>query len=202
MIKAGSPHRLTMAQDEHTSAITQTLAATQHGDPRAASQLLPLLYEELRNLGGALLRRKPPGQTLQATALVHEAYARLTASNDGSWDGRKHFFGAAARAMRDILVEEARRKAALKRGGDGRRVDKEPEAFAIQAPCEDILALNEALERLEKDDPAKGQIVMLRFFAGLSMQEIADELELSKTKVEREWRYTRAWLHKELDRSG
>lgn len=175
------------------------IAAAGAGDPRAASELLPLLYRELRGLGVALLRRKPPGQTLQATALVHEAYARLVAAGDGSWDGRGHFFGAAARAMRNILVEEARRKAALKRGGGRKRVDVEPDALSIEAPCEDVLALNEALERLERDDPQKGSIVTLRFFAGLSMQEIADELRLSKTKVEREWRYIRAWLRKELE---
>ena len=166
---------------------------------RSAKELLPQLYTELRGLGRALLRRKPPGQTLQATALVHEAYARLVGSTDPGWDGRAHFFGAAARAMRNILVDEARRKAALKRGGGRRRVDAEPDELAIQSPCEDILALNDALERLESEDPLKGRIVLLRFFAGLSMQEIATDLEVSKATVEREWRYIRAWLCKELD---
>lgn len=179
--------------------LRKTIRAASAGDARAAADLLPLLYSELRNLGRALLRRKPPGQTLQATALVHEAYARLVGSTDPGWDGRGHFFGAAARAMRDILVENARRKAALKRGGGRNRVDVDPDQLAIAPPCEDILALNDILERLERDDPQKGRIVLLRFFAGLSMQEIADDLGLSKTKVEREWRYIRAWLYKELD---
>ena len=188
-----------MSHEPVDQLITRTISAARLGDARAASELLPMLYGELRQLGQALLRRKPPGQTLQATALVHEAYARLVGTTDPGWDGRGHFFGAAARAMRDILVEQARRKAALKRGGDRRRTDVEPDQLAIDAPCEDVLALNEALEKLEAEDPQKGRIVLLKFFAGLSMQEIADDLEVSKTHVEREWRYIRAWLYKELD---
>jgi RNA polymerase sigma factor (TIGR02999 family) len=178
---------------------TETDAQASSNEPRAASELLPLLYTELRDLGSALLQRQPPGQTLQATALVHEAYARLVAGNDAAWDGRGHFFAAAARAMRDILVEDARRRAARKRGGDRKRVNADPAVLPIVAPCEDVLAFNEVLERLEERDPQKGKIVLLRFFAGLSMQETADELGLSKTKVEREWRYVRAWLYKELE---
>ena len=185
-------------RDSKPSKLSETVFAAKNGDRRAAAELLPLLYGELRGLGRALLQRKPPGQTLQATALVHEAYARLVARADPGWDGRGHFFGAAARAMRDILVEDARRKAAVKRGGGRARAATEPDELPIEAPCEDILALNDALERLEKEDPDKARLVLLRFFAGLSMQEIADELQVSKTKVERDWRYVRAWLHAEL----
>ena len=179
--------------------MTRTLSAARAGDARAAADLLPMLYRELRELGRALIRRRPPGQTIQATALVHEAYLRLVGNDDPGWDGRGHFFGAAARAMRNILVDEARRKASLKRGGDRRRADVDADAFAIETPCEDVLALNDVLEKLERDDPQKGQIVTLRFFGGLSVAETAEALGLSKTKVERDWRYIRAWLHKELD---
>ncbi len=182
-----------------SSRLSQTIDAATRGDRRAAGELLPILYAELRGLGRALLSRKPPGQTLQATALVHEAYARLVGTADPGWNGRGHFFGAAARAMRDILVEEARRKASLKRGGGRRRVGADPDEFGIEAPCEDVLALNDAMERLEKDDALKGRIVLLKFFTGLSMQEIADDLGVSKATVEREWRFARAWLHRELE---
>lgn len=170
-------------------------------DARAhnAAELVPDLYVELRKLGEALLKRKSPGQTLQATALVHEAYAKIVGTTDPGWDGRGHFFAAAAQAMREILVDAARRKSALKRGGDRQRVDIEADELPIEAPHENMLALNDALTKLEASDPRKGRIVMLKFFAGFSVEEIATELAVSKTTVEREWRFIRAWLHKELD---
>ena len=181
------------------SKLTQTISAARSGNAQAASELLPLLYDELRSLGQALMRHQPVGHTLQATALVHEAYAKVVGTTDPGWDGRAHFFGAAAQAMREILVDQARRRGALKRGGDQHRQDLPDDVPVIQSPIEDVLALDEVLKKLEGQDQRKGQIVMLRFFAGLNMQEIADTLETSKSSIEREWRYIRAWLVKELD---
>jgi len=182
--------------------LTETIAAARLGDRKAAADLMPLLYGELRSLGKALIRRQPPGQTLQATALVHEAYAKLVGSTDPGWDGRGHFFAAAAQAMREILVDQARRRAAIKRGGNLKREEFHDHHLPIESPVENILALDDALKKLEASDPAKGRIVMLRFFAGLTMEEIASELETSKSSIERQWRYIRAWLYKELDESG
>jgi RNA polymerase sigma factor (TIGR02999 family) len=178
--------------------ITQVLRAIDAGDSQAASNLLPLVYAELRQLARALMAKVPPGQTLQPTALVHEAYLRAVGSLDPAWDSRAHFFGAAAQAMRNILVEQARRKAALKHGGSLRRVELDAEPLAIEPPREDIIALDEALKRLEQEDPRKGQIVMLRYFAGLTILETAEALKMSTATVEREWRYIRLWLYKEL----
>ena len=168
------------------------------GEAKAASELLPVVYKELRHVAHRLMGHLRPGQTLQPTALVHEAYLRVAGSEDPGWEGRRHFFAAAAHAMRDILVEEARRKSALKRGGGRERVTLEEAALRIEPPSEYVLALNEALKRLEQDDPRKGQIVLHRYFAGLTIEETAEVLGLSHATVEREWRYTRAWLHKEL----
>lgn len=181
------------------SKLTQTITAARSGNAHAAAELLPLLYDELRSLGQALMRRQPAGHTLQATALVHEAYAKVVGSADPGWDGRAHFFGAAAQAMREILVDQARRRGALKRGGDQNRQALSDDLPVLQSPVEDILALDEVLKKLEALDPRKGQIVMLRFFAGLTMQEIADAIETSKSSIERDWRYIRAWLYKELE---
>ena len=178
--------------------LTETIAP-KSSRTHDGADLMPELYVELRKLGKALLSRKPAGQTLQATALVHEAYAKIVGKTDPGWDGRGHFFAAAAQAMREILVDEARRKAALKRGGDKQRVEMESADLAIEPPHENMLALNDALARLEAEDPRKGRIVMLKFFAGLNMEEIAAELAVSKTTIEREWRDIRAWLYKELD---
>ena len=144
------------------------------------------------------MSRLPPGQTLQPTALVHEAYVRLVADPTASWESRRHFFFAASRAMRQILVEAARRKGSLKRGGGRRRVDAADGLAAIQAPVDDVIALDAALERLEQDDEPKYRIVMLRFFAGLTMDETARVMDLSLRSVEREWRYIRARFHREL----
>jgi RNA polymerase sigma factor (TIGR02999 family) len=181
--------------------LTETIAAARSGDRRAAAELMPLLYDELRKLGRSLLKRQVPGQTLQATALVHEAYAKLVGNRDPGWDGRGHFFGAAAQAMREILVDQARRRAAAKRGGNLQRHEFDSGELPIQSPVEDLLALDEAIKKLESNSPEKAQIVMLRFFAGMTMEEIANELGTSKSSVERQWRYIRAWLHKELDAS-
>jgi RNA polymerase sigma factor (TIGR02999 family) len=187
--------------DKKKKSITPMLQAAGSGDAEAARNLLPLVYNELRDLAKARLRRLPPGQTLQPTALVHEAYLRVVGDEDPGWDGRGHFFGAAARAMRDILVEQARRKASVKHGGGHRRVDMAFAEPSIDQPSDDILAVDEAVRRLEKDDPRKGQIVNLRYFARLSSAETAQALGLSIATVGREWRYIRAWLERELSRS-
>ncbi len=182
--------------------LTETIEAARLGDRKAAADLLPLLYGELRSLGRALIKRQPPGQTLQATALVHEAFAKLVGTTDPGWDGRGHFFAAAAQAMREILVDQARRRAAIKRGGNLKRKEFDDNDLPIESPVENILALNEALTKLEANDPVKGRIVTMRFFAGSTMDEIASELGTSKSSVERQWRYIRAWLYKELDDRG
>jgi RNA polymerase sigma factor (TIGR02999 family) len=168
------------------------------GDLEAARNLLPLVYDELRKLARARLRILPPGQTLQPTALVHEAYIRLVGKKDPGWDGRGHFFAAAAQAMRNILVEQARRKMAYKRGGGKRRIDIDDAEPAFAPPSEDVLAVDEAVKRLEEDDPRKGQIVNLRYFARLTAAETANALGISVATVGREWRYIRAWLEREL----
>jgi RNA polymerase sigma factor (TIGR02999 family) len=170
-----------------------------HGRPRSAEELLPLLYEELRSLARARLAREGPGQSLQPTALVHEAFLRLVGERDPGWNGRGHFFGAAARAMRRILVERARAKGRLKRGGDQRRVDLEAVEPAVEPPPEQVLAVEEALERLEAKDTRKGKVVELRYFAGLTVPETAAVLGVSVGTVEREWRFIKAWLQVELE---
>ena len=182
--------------------LTETIEAARMGDRKAAADLMPMLYGELRSLGRALIKRQPPGQTLQATALVHEAFAKLVGTTDPGWDGRGHFFAAAAQAMREILVDQARRRAAIKRGGNLKRKEFDDNDLPIESPVENILALNEALTKLEANDPVKGRIVTMRFFAGSTMDEIASELGISKSSVERQWRYIRAWLYKELDDMG
>ena len=182
--------------------LTETIEAARLGDRRAAADLMPLLYGELRSLGRALIKRQPPGQTLQATALVHEAFAKLVGTTDPGWEGRGHFFAAAAQAMREILVDQARRRAAIKRGGKLKRQEFDDNDLPIESPVENILALNEALTKLEASDPVKGRIVTMRFFAGSTMDEIASELGTSKSSVERQWRDIRAWLYKELDDMG
>ena len=169
-------------------------------EPLAAEELLPLVYDELRRLAKARLDRAGPGQTLQATALVHEAWMRVVGQEDPGWDGRAHFFGAAARAMRNILIEQYRRKASLKHGGDRLRVDPDAmSAIGLRDPVQELLVLDEALSNLERDDPLKAKIVELRFFTGLTMREVAEVLDLSLTRVEQEWRFARAWLQRRVD---
>ena len=156
--------------------------------------MLPGLYAELRRLAAVLTDRLPHGQTLQPTALVHEAYLRLVKDRDPGWDGRRHFFGSAARAMREILIEQARRKGAAKRGGQGRRVDLADDAAWVEPPAADVLALDEALGQLEAEDPRLGEVVQLRFFAGLTVEETAEVVGGSASTVKRDWRFARAWL--------
>jgi RNA polymerase sigma factor (TIGR02999 family) len=178
--------------------VTQLLEAASRGEAKAAAELLPLVYSELRNLARILMAKVPPGNTLQPTALVHEAYLRLVGEEDPGWKGRGHFFGAAAQAMRQILVEQARRKARRKHGGGQQRVDLDDVHLSVEPTCPDILALDEALSGLEADDPRAAQVVMLRFFAGLTIEEIAAVTELSVSTIEREWRFARAFLHSQL----
>ncbi len=181
--------------DQPVGLVTQMLRAAGSGDAKAAADLLPLVYTELRKLARARMAQTPPGNTLQPTALVHEAYLRLIGNDDPSWHSRAHFFGAAAQAMRQILVEQARRKASKKRGGDRKRVGIEEAEPFIEPPAEDLLALDEALSRLEKTDSRKAKIVMLRYFAGLTNEETAAALGISVPTVEREWRFTRSFLY-------
>jgi RNA polymerase sigma factor (TIGR02999 family) len=182
-------------------AITQVLNAIEQGDAHAASQLLPLVYEELRRLAAQKLAGEKPGQTLQATALVHEAYLRL-AGRDGArhWNGRAHFFRAAADAMRRILVDRAREKQSQKRGGAWRQVDWDQAAEVVHDPSEDVAAVSEALDLLAEHDPVKAELVKLRFFAGLSVEEAADLLGISRATADRYWRYAKTWLYCALTR--
>jgi RNA polymerase sigma factor (TIGR02999 family) len=174
--------------------VTAVLSRIDSGDPNAASQLLPMVYEELRRLAIARISEEKPGQTLQATALVHEAYLRLVGDPEQHWNGRAHFFGAAAEAMRRILVESARRKKSKKRGGDRARVPLE-EGDAIASDNDDLLALDEALARFESQDPLAAKIVNLRYFAGLTMPQVAETLGISLRTAERNWTYAKSWLH-------
>jgi RNA polymerase sigma factor (TIGR02999 family) len=181
------------------SDVTKLLDVIQSGDPEAPAQLLPLVYEELRRLARNRLAHEAPGQTLQPTALVHEAYLRLVGEGrDAHWEGRGHFFAAAAEAMRCILVENARRKRRLKRGGGWRRHDFNPDQFHASAESEDLLALHEALDRLAAVEPQVTQVVTLRYFAGLTLPEVAATLGISLRTAERWWAYARAWLLGEL----
>ena len=182
--------------------VTRILSALEQGDPEAAEQLLPLVYDELRRLAARKLAREQPGQTLQATALVHDAYLRLVGGEDPGWDSRGHFFAAAAEAMRRILVDSARRKRAEKRGGSLERHDLAAVDIAAPVPSEDLLALDEALAKLEAEDPVKARLVKLRYFAGLTEEQAAEMLGLSRATVQRHWRYARVWLLGELRGPG
>jgi RNA polymerase sigma factor (TIGR02999 family) len=176
--------------------VTRILAAIERGEPQAAEQLMPLVYDELRRLAAHKLGRERPGLTLQATALVHEAYLRLFGAEEAPhWEGRGHFFGAAAQAMRRILVEDARRKRRLKRGGGRRREIADLDALQAGGPAQDVLALHEALERFAAHDPNKAKLVELRFFAGLTLERAAECLGISPSTADRAWRYARAWLY-------
>jgi RNA polymerase sigma factor (TIGR02999 family) len=174
------------------------LQAAQAGDRQAAADLLPLVYDELRQLAAQRLARQAPGQTLQPTALVHEAYVRIAGDSQLTWEGRQHFFFAAARAMRDILVEQARRKAGPKAGGGRRREDLDDACAVLEPPPADVLAVHEALAELEERDPLKAQIILLRYFTGLTMDETAAILGIAERTLDRHWRYLRAWLMKRL----
>lgn len=182
------------------SEVTQILSAIEAGDPQAAAKLLPLVYEELRKLAAAKLAQEKPGQTLQATALVHEAYLRLVGSGqrEKSWDNRGHFFHAAAEAMRRILVDVARQKQSLKRGGEFARQDLADFDLALPEVPEDLVALDAALTKLTATDQVAAKLVQLRFFAGLPLPEIAEMLGVSPRSADRIWSYARAWLHQEI----
>lgn len=176
--------------------VTRILSAIEGGDPHAAAQLLPLVYDELRKLAAARLALEKPGQTLQATALVHEAYVRLV--GDGQFANRAHFFAAAAEAMRRILVEQARRRRAAKRGGEVAREELSESAIAAPEPAVDVLALNDALERLATIDPSAANLVKLRFFAGLTATEAAAAMGVSVRSAHDLWSYARSWLRREM----
>jgi RNA polymerase sigma factor (TIGR02999 family) len=181
------------------SDITQILSAIEQGNPHAAGHLLPLVYEELRRLAAQRLAREKPGQTLEATALVHEAYLRLVdVERAQHWNSRGHFFAAAAEAMRRILVESARRKGRLKHGHGRQRIDLDSGCPVSAAPSLDLLALDEALTRLAETEPAKADLVKLRFFAGLTMPEAAAALDISVATAERYWTFAKSWLYAEL----
>ena len=176
------------------SDITLMLQAVARGERQASSDLLPLVYEELRQLAGARMAREAAGQTLQPTALVHEAWMRLVGDGDRNWENRAHFFGAAAEAMRRILIENARRKSRLKRGGGQLRVDIDEVELAATTADDKVLLIDEALERLKTADPDKAQIVMLKFFGGLTNQEVAQSLNVTERTVERQWAFAKAWM--------
>jgi RNA polymerase sigma factor (TIGR02999 family) len=181
------------------SDVTQILIAIEAGDPKAADELLPLVYDELRRLAAARLANEKPGQTLQATALVHEAYLRLVGGDsERPWDSRGHFFAAAAEAMRRILVESARRKTTAKRGGKLGRIDLEPASIADEGREAELLALDEALTEFEQHDPEAAKLVKLRYFTGLTHQEAADALGVGRRAADRLWALARAWLYQRL----
>jgi RNA polymerase sigma factor (TIGR02999 family) len=181
------------------SEVTRILGAIEHGDPHAAEQLLPLVYAELRKLAARRLAQEKPGQTLQATALVHEAYLRLVDAKEAQqWTSRGHFFAAAAEAMRRILVEQARRRSAAKRGGKAGREELHASAIAAPEPVGDVLALNDALDVFATVDPVAARLVSLRFFAGLTMSEAAEALGMSVRSAQDLWAYARSWLHRRM----
>jgi RNA polymerase sigma factor (TIGR02999 family) len=184
--------------------VTRFLSAVGQSDPSAAEQLLPLVYDELRQLAARTLAQEKPGQTLQATALVHEAYVRLVGSEGAGvggeqrWDSRGHFFAAAAEAMRRILIDRAREKRAQKRGGGRKRLDIDASDLATRAAPDQLLALDEAVAKLAREDPAAARLVQLRYFAGLNVEEAGKALGMSTATAYRHWKYARAWLHSEL----
>jgi RNA polymerase sigma factor (TIGR02999 family) len=176
------------------SEITLVLQAIRRGGGQASAELLPLVYDELRRLAAARMAQEQPGQTLQATAMVHEAWLRLVADGERTWQNRAHFFGAAAEAMRRILIENARRKSRLKRGGGQIRLDIGDLELAATTPDEKILLMDEALEKLARQDSEKARIVVLKFYGGLTNQEVAENLGVTERTVERQWAFAKAWL--------
>ena len=184
------------------SDVTQILTAIEQGDAKAADKLLPLVYEELRRLAARKMSRESPGQTLQATALVHEAYIRLVGSESQNWRSRTHFFSAAAEAMRRILVDNARRKKSLKRGEGLQHINIEDADIAIEGPSKDIVALDEALSELAASDRLKADLIKLRYFVGFTIEQAAEALDISLTTAKRHWRYARAWLYNRMTASS
>jgi RNA polymerase sigma factor (TIGR02999 family) len=184
------------------SEVTQILNAIEQGDPKAAGQLLPLVYDELRKLAACKMANEAPGQTLQPTALVHEAWLRLGGGEGQDWDGRAHFFGAAAEAMRRILIENARRKKAMRHGAGQPRLDVQQLEISAPAPDDQLLAVDEALTRLAALDQEKAELVKLRFFVGMTIEEAARVLGISEATAKRWWVYARAWLYAEVQPGG
>jgi RNA polymerase sigma factor (TIGR02999 family) len=184
------------------SNVTRILTAIEQGDVRAADELLPIVYEELRRLAAQKMSKEQPGQTLQATALVHEAYIRLIGSDDRDWSGKTHFFAAAAEAMRRILIDSARRKQRLKRGGARQRINLENADIVTEGTSDDIVALDEALAKLAQEDPVKADLVKLRYFAGLTIEQSARILNISRATADRYWSYSRAWLFEEINKGA
>ena len=183
------------------SDVTHILSAIERGDPHAAGRLLPLVYDELRRLAAEKMAQEKPGQTLQATALVHEAYVRLVAGDDAAkWNSRAHFFGAAAEAMRRILVDQARRKLAVKRGGQSRRVPLDDADLGYHSPADELLDIDEALTRLAAENPEAARLIQLRYFAGLSIQDAAEVVGVSRSTAYEHWSYARARHKTLLDR--
>jgi RNA polymerase sigma factor (TIGR02999 family) len=193
--KDASP--ITSSEQRH-GEVTRLLLAIDGEDESVFEELLPLVYEELRMLAGQLMARETPGQTLQATALVHEAYLRLLGNTKTGWKGRAHFFGAAARSMRRILIDNARRKHRIKHGGDLKRVDLDEAALVEEASAIDLLALDEALQEFARVDEQKAKLVELRYFAGLTIDEAADLLQISISTANRSWVFARAWLYRQV----
>ena len=185
------------------SEVTRVLSAIEQGDTHAAEQLLPLVYDELRKLAGQKMAREAPGQTLQPTDLVHEAYLRLVgAQTEQQWNSRGHFFAAAAEAMRRILVEIARRKKRIKHGGELERVEIELTSLPTRLSSDELLSLDEALEKLKQQDPVKAQLVTLRYFGGMTIEQAAEVLGMSRITAHRYWTYARAWLHQQITGSA
>lgn len=185
------------------SDVTHILLAIEEGDPHAAEQLLPLVYDELRKLAAARMAQEAPDHTLQATALVHEAYVRLVDGHGAQhWDGRGHFFAAAAEAMRRILVDAARRKRSCRRGGDWQQQDLDRISLSVPERCEDLLAIDESLSRLAVIDPEAATLVQLRYFAGLTLPEAAEVLRVSPRTAGRLWTFARAWLRRDVEGNG
>jgi RNA polymerase sigma factor (TIGR02999 family) len=182
------------------SDVTRILAAIERGDVRAVDELFPLVYQELCQLAAQKMSQERPGQTLQATALVHEAYIRLLEGADQNWNSRGHFFKAAAEAMRRILVENARLKKRLKHGGAHKKVDFDESVLAIEEFSDDLIALDEALGKLADEDPIKADLVKLRYFTGLTIEQVAGILGISRATADRYWSYTRAWLFHEINK--
>ncbi len=183
------------------SDVTRILEAAQQGDPKAADELLPLVYDELRKLAAAKMAHERPDQTLQPTALVHEAWLRLVGKQHPHWNGRAHFFGAAAEAMRRILIENARRKGAARHGGGQARLDINEIEVAALAKDDELMAVNDALEKFAARDKQKAELVKLRYFVGLTTEEAAEVLRISVPTADRWWNFSRAWLFEEIERS-
>ena len=183
------------------SDVTRILFAIEQGDARAVDKLLPMVYDELRRLAAQKISQELPGQTLQATALVHEAYIRLVGAEDKNWNSRGHFFAAAAEAMRRILIDNARRKQRQKHGGDRQRVGLDDADIAIEEPSTDLIALDEAIAKLANEDPVVADLVKMRYFAGLTLSQIAEIIGVSRRTADRYWAYARAWLYQEITKA-